>query len=300
MNKKIIWGVIVLILIATGIYFYSLNAKTNYIDSEAQLQLVTTTYKGNGFEFKYPKEWILHSDSDNGAIVLTKEHEAHNTNDPLNGSTVDFSVYACNLSDKSCSKSKEDLDQAISVYSDGGKNDLTLKIDGVKGSQWVNGADQYSYNGVIVKDNILYKFSSTPEDYNMKYPNVSDKQVKAIFDSFRFISPLTQSQSSFKTLSLKGGETVKIGDSVKIILDKAINQSNVKVMIVAGKVESGHYTNNGSMSTTRGYVIYEGKNNGLVDWMVPGEYPGEGRWLLRLEDNDGTVVYSVTPFTIIN
>ncbi len=47
------------ILVAIGMYFYLANRETNYVDSEAQLQLLSETYSKDGFEFQYPKDWTL-------------------------------------------------------------------------------------------------------------------------------------------------------------------------------------------------------------------------------------------------
>jgi len=195
-----LWGIVIIVVIAIilfgGVFawqYFTAKSQPGVQSPQNQNQTaVWKTYTNTqyGFSFNYPSDWILHSNS-NGASVLTKQHEVHNIGS-LNGSTIDFSVSACNLSDKGCSDFKNDLDMQINANSNGGKNDLTFTIDGVTGSQWVIGADQYAYNGVLVRNGVLYDFGSTPEEYTMKYPNIADKQVKAIFDSFKFITPADQ------------------------------------------------------------------------------------------------------------
>lgn len=94
------------------------------------------------------------------------------------------------------------------------------------------------------------------------------------------------------------GEKLAPGQKVSIKWDN--NQySHVIVMVVTGKADKWNdYTNNGSMGTYRGYVIYEGSNNGSIIWTTPNEYPDAGDYLIRLEFENGTVVYSNNFFTI--
>jgi hypothetical protein len=100
-----------------------------------------------------------------------------------------------------------------------------------------------------------------------------------------------------------GGEVFKPGQHVKITWKDITNHQTIKLMVVAGKVADGHYTNNGSMGTSRGYQIYSGPNIGSFDWIVPTEYPGEGNYLIRISSAAGqgsdSLDYSDNYFMIV-
>ncbi len=84
MNKKLLIGVIVIVLIlALGTSFYIADRKTNYNDSEAQLQIITSDWQKYenekyGFEFKYPKELNLISHDSDTDKYLNSNSQANN------------------------------------------------------------------------------------------------------------------------------------------------------------------------------------------------------------------------------
>lgn len=141
----------------------------------------TYTNKDYEFELKYPSDWNFHTNK-TGGYILTKQHDA---NWGPSGATIDFSFSVCKLSEQSCADKKKDFDTTTAFYS---KNqNVELNLNGVSGKQWVIGAAAYGYSAGVVKNGNFYVFGSNVEEYETRYPNnMSDKKVKAIFDSIKF------------------------------------------------------------------------------------------------------------------
>ncbi len=99
----------------------------------------------------------------------------------------------------------------------------------------------------------------------------------------------------------RGGETFKIGQKVTINwetnpvvtnLNPTGNFAGVSIQVVAGKLGDpcSSYTNSGSMGSCRAYEIYNGPNTGFFEWTVPSNYPGTGKYMIRIMPDVGTVV----------
>ncbi len=198
-----------------------------------------------------------------------------------NTSQVD--LYLEKINDFDCYNSIKSLDCSLSNRSS--EIILDKNIPSNTAYYWVVGTD-------------IANKPINPGDYRMKIcvAGTADCDVASLY----FYLKPSPTQPHSTVISPNGGEVFDPGSRVPIIWKDNANYSKVKIMVVAGRREDGHYTNNGSMATTRGYMIYEGENTGKFDWVVPTEYPGPGRYLIRIDPQDGvgSVGYSDDYFTI--
>jgi hypothetical protein len=300
-------GIIIIIVVAIiafgGVFAYQYFSKsqTPITKSQTNSNVQTADWKTYtsgeyGFSFNYPADWSLQTTAA-GVSVLTKQHEAYNVGS-LNGSNIDFSVSACKLSDKECLATKQDLDKTFSSYSSA--QNTALLVDGVSGHQWVEGSDQYAYIGVIESNGILYQFNSTVDEYTTRYPDaMSDLQVKAIFDSFKFITPTNQTASyqylpfpansgyvAFKDITGTGINVVNSGsvpapsqqfNNVSIFTQSGVtlHAGHTYAVTVVGLAKNQNYyfyVGGGPVSGGIGTITLSntisGSNNSLV-WTVP-------------------------------
>ncbi len=199
-----------------------------------------------------------------------------------NTSQVD--LYLEKINDFDCYNSIKSLDCSLSNRSS--EIILDKNIPSNTAYYWVVGTD-------------IANKPINPGDYRMKIcvAGTADCDVASLYF---YIKP-SPTQPHITVISPNGGEVFVPGSRVPIIWKDNANYSKVKIMVVAGRREDGHYTNNGSMGTYRGYTIYEGENTGKFDWVVPTQYPGSGKYLIRIDPQDGigSVGYSDNYFTIL-
>jgi uncharacterized protein YodC (DUF2158 family) len=94
----------------------------------------------------------------------------------------------------------------------------------------------------------------------------------------------------------KGGEVFKIGQVVNIKWKNNPSYTlyypnnfpkKINIQVVSGGPKTcSSYTNNGSMGTCKGYVIYSGENSGSFNWSVPTQYPNVGDYMIRVYPGD--------------
>lgn len=281
MNKKIIWGIVIVVIVIVGGYFtfkHNINGGLDYgktgpvekpnietseSTSTAQSNLDWKTYTNTklAYEIKYPSDWKINE----GTVNSGKDIEIYADNNPA-------SVKISSIASEQCVEKPWELKVAYSV-------ETTKCFKDTKGNT-IKISAGFGKDGLKEK---IEKIIST-----FKFTSQTNVEQKA---------PVSNT-SSIKVISPNGGEVFKTGDIVKINWNNEIKPGIVKVMFVAGKVPDGHYTNNGSMSTTRGYEIYNGKTKDSLDWLIPEGYPG--KWFIRIESENGSVDYSDTTFTITN
>lgn len=110
---------------------------------------------------------------------------------------------------------------------------------------------------------------------------------------------LAMADTQLQILYPNKDEKFTFGQNVCIRWQASSKSKTITLMVVRG--HDSHFTNNGSMASTRGYGIYEGDNTGSYNWYINNDYLDYGpeKWYMRIEDENGVVDYSDTQFTIL-
>lgn len=321
MNKKVILGVILLVILVIGGYFvfnrdYKGTQESNTSNTNTTTNTIPVENNANSSK--------TYSNSQYGfSIDYPQNYEIYNTN-TSNG-------YTLTLVDKSKVFPNSDVKNLILVEARSAKNEVSFDsyikkyplLDSNTNKAYtftpriINGKTFYytlterfegtlSFEYCIINNNNVLCFHSisngvawSDENLNVEADS-THVALKKMLESLKFNLVGKVSDKSIITLvSPNGGEVFKPGDNMKIFWNNSVGSSNIKLMIVAGKVSDGHYTNNGSMATTRGYEIYRGIDNGVFNFIVPKEYPHAGNWLIRIESEGGAIDYSDEYFTIV-
>jgi hypothetical protein len=183
MNKKIIWGVVVAVIVIGGVYFFYKNEKeTNYGDSEAQLQLLTTDWSicknvKYGYEVKYPSTWKVWEQG-SGTLIPSSCAEDYSLvvlSPGQNQMSFQITVMDKVQLDKGVYKGIQSVDEMISrnpaiVF--GNKIPKTGTVDGEK-LVWASDIQAYAFHNGSV-----FMFRSS----------VDQKTLEQILSTFKFAS----------------------------------------------------------------------------------------------------------------
>lgn len=321
MNKKIIWGIILLAILVIGGYFVfnrdyknsqelntsNTNTPTNTIPVENNVNS-SKTYSNSqyGFSIDYPQNYEIDKTNTSGSFLVTLVDKSKVFPNP--------DVKNLILVEARSAKNEVSFDSYIKKYPllDSNSNrpyTFTSRVIGGKTFYYTlterfEGALSFEY--CIINNNNVLCFHSISNGVAWSDKNLDVEAdsthvaLKKMLESLRFDLVGKVSDKSIITLvSPNGGEVFRPGDNMKIFWNNSVKSSNIKIMVVAGKVSDGHYTQNGSMATTRGYKIYNGADNGVFNFIVPKEYPYAGNWLIRIESEGGSIDYSDGYFTIV-
>lgn len=209
MNKKIIWGIIVVVIVAiVGVYLINKSSQvaSPIVQDTTDTKEVSEwkTYKSNkyGFEFKYPKEFVVYSDAS-----TTSSYEIVFTNPKWPETEIPLPRVKVNINQK-------DPTSSIKIGTKFGDNNT------MGGEMVLIDKKNISQNLEIVE--FVWSFPDSPDSRGSEYQVINRHKdgtdyfyiegfEKEVASTFKFTSTPTTSTSDWKTYNFTGSPYIESG-----------------------------------------------------------------------------------------